>query len=182
MWLKTPQPTEKLPLTPLLRARAGHPISGYLTGEPLRCFVHFAAGRSWPCTDHACTLCKRQIAKRCYAYYPVMNEKRQIAIFELTAQAEEQLLHQMNPHSDVPTGHILIRRERGRRNLPCIVEWESKTKPKDTGSGALKQSELKSCLMRIWNLPETNGQKSEREYLADLNEIIKLKTTDTPQR
>ncbi len=179
MWLDQPPKAEKLALTPLMRAKANQPIDGYLNGEPLRCFVHFAAGRSWPCTGYQCVLCKKQITKRCYAYYPVCNSKGQAAIFELTAQAESQLLDQMSKISDVPCGHMSISRPPGRRNLPCTVKWVPSDPIKKSGNRDVDVKELQKSLMRIWKLPQMNGTSIESEYLAKLNEVIRLKTEHT---
>ncbi len=188
MWLNRPHEPEELALVPLLRARSNKPVSGELCGDPLRVFVHFAVGRSWPCTGFSCTLCKRQVAKRFYAYYPVRGSRGGTAIIELTGRAEGELLHQMNPHTDVPSGFIKVSRLSGKKNMPCKVEWKSIEEYKDTacvreddnkntGGGVLSESELKTALMRIWKLPTMNGEQEEREYLAKLNETIRLKTT-----
>lgn len=177
MWLDKPPQTEKPDLIPLMRAKAGRSISGHLCGEPLRCWVHFACNRSWPCTNRGCSLCKRQVARRCYAYYPVCNDDGKHAIFELTAQAESQLINQMQEFSNVPCGHVQIHRAGGRRNMPCEVTWTAPTNNKQTGGNSLDENELKTHLMRIWNLPTMNGTDEETEYLEKLNEIIRLKTT-----
>ncbi len=153
----------------------GHSVEGFLTGEPLRVFVHYAAGRSWPCTGRGCCLCKTQIAKRFYSYYPVANEKGQKAIFELTANTEAQLLSQMTPVSDVPCGHIYIKRGGGRRNAPCVVTWKESDNNHNGAGTTQTLDELKSSLMKIWCLPEQSPTSTEAEHVKIINQIIRLK-------
>lgn len=189
MWLDRPQTIDQKDLVPLLRAKPGREVEAKLTGDPLRCFVHYAAGRSWPCTGHKCCLCKRGIGRRCYAYYPVLGKREQIGILELTAQVEASLISQIEPFSQVPCGQVTLRRPIGRRNMPCTIEWKEPSNNKETGSDSdvphqdrgcttLTQSELETALMRIWNLPRRNGSMEETEYLEKLNETIRLKTTN----
>lgn len=189
MWLKTPPKPDQPDQIPLLRAKAGGFVEAKLTGSPLRCFVHFAANRSWPCTNRNCVLCKKGIGKRCYAYYPVLGKRNQIGILELTAQVEASLISQMEPFSQVPCGQITLKRPIGRRNLPCTIEWtepptykksgsDSDVQHKERGGDSLTESELESALMRIWNLPNRNGSMEEEEYLEKLNEAIRLKTSN----
>lgn len=176
MWLDKPPETTKAGTIPLLRARAGGRVEATLTGDPLRCFVHYAAGRSWPCTNHNCVLCKKSIARRCYAYYPVQGRTNNVGILELTANVEASLKSQMEPFSHVPCGSVILTRPPGRRNTPCSIEWMEPEENGKTGGRTLNEKELKAALMRIWNLPEMNGELEEREYLAKLNECIRLKT------
>ncbi|KKL60834.1 hypothetical protein LCGC14_2201340 [marine sediment metagenome] len=188
MWLDKPPQDDNPALTPLLRPKSGQQIVVELTGDPLRVFVHYAAGRSWPCTGFSCTLCKRQIAKRFYAYYPCRGNRGGLGIVELTALAEAQLTKQMEPFSDFPCGTIKVSRPAGKKNMPCKVEWfppdkykqtagSSHENNKQTGCRTPTEEELKESLMRIWNLPSMNGETEEREYLSKLNEIIRLKTS-----
>lgn len=187
MWLDRPQAPETKPLVQLIRPQAGSEVKGEIIGTPLRVFVHFAAGRSWPCTGFKCCLCAKGIPRRFYAYYPVIGKSGKVGIFELTAQAESQLLSQMEPVSQVPCGWVSIRRPPGRRNLPCAVTWEEPDEYKNRGSSTdtdkqnrtcatLTENEMKTSLMRIWNLPSMNGEEEENEYLDKLNEAIRLKT------
>lgn len=189
MWLDQPPQTKVPPQIPLLRPKPGERVRRKLTGDPLRCFVHFASNRSWPCTGQNCCLCKKQISRRCYAYYPTEGRDGIIGILELTAQAESSLISQMEPFSHVPCGIITVARPLGKRNNPCVVQWEEPTNNKERGSGnetnkrdrgckTLTQNEMKTALMRIWNLPPMNGTQDEYEYLETLNEVIRLKTTN----
>ncbi len=187
MWLN--QPEKDLPKTtiPLLRAKPGGTIEANLTGRPVRLCVHFAMHRSWPCTAQSCTLCKRGISRRFYAYYPVTGKGGNVGIIELTALAESQLIKLMGPFGDDPRGCIKVYRPGGRRNMPCSISWNiSETykksasrngdEPKQTTSGTLSEKELQDALMRIWKLPLLNGQLTEKEYLAKLNMAIELQT------
>lgn len=198
MWLNQPEEPGQPDQIPLLRAKAGRQVEGELTGDPLRLFVHYAAGRSWPCTGYKCTLCKRGIGRRFYAYYPVRGKKGQPGILELTAQAESSLISQMESFSQVPCGHVLLRRPPGKRNTPCVITWTEPTNNiktaggkeeenettdsgpgannKQRGNGTLTEKELKDGLMRIWNLPKEDDSLGENEYLERLNEVIRLKT------
>lgn len=178
MWLKSPDQSEAEPIIPLKRAKFNQPVGGELTGNPLRCFVHYAAGRSWPCTGHKCCLCKRGIGKRCYAYYPIMGKKGGVAILELTSLAEASLIKQMGPATDTPHGKVTVSRPPGRRNLPCDVQWTESENNKKSGGYPMDHSELAATLMRIWKLPSRNGQQEEKEYLETLNEAIRLRTTN----
>lgn len=177
MWLKDPPPLDTRPKIDLIRPKPGTSVEAQLIGEPLRCFVHYIAGRSWPCTGHGCTLCKRKIGRRCYAYYPVASGQNTVAILELTAQAESSLISQMAPFSDVPCGVIRVYRPSGKRNNPCSVKWTEPTNNKDRRCPQLNQETLQKTLMKIWQLPEPDGKLEENEYLTLLNEVIHLKTT-----
>ena len=187
MWLD--QPEKELPKNqiPLLRAKAGKTIEANLTGRPLRLYVHFAARRSWPCTASGCSLCKRGVAKRYYAYYPVIGREGNVALVELTSLVEDALITQMGPDVDVPSGNIELHRPGGRRNIPCSIQWNeseiykqtgggSKNDRKQTTSSTLTENEMKEALMRIWKLPKFNGTLSESEYLSKLNIAIELQT------
>ncbi len=176
MWLDRPPPPKKKELIKLLRPKPGEQICGHLCGEPLRLFLHFTSNRSWPCVGEECCLCKRQVPRRYYAYYPVHNEKGMLGIIELTSQAEDQLHQQMKEITDVAAGYICIGRDHGRRNNPLIVNWKESEEYKHRGSNQLKPAALQACLMRIWNLPSMNGTLTDREYLTSLNETIKQRT------
>lgn len=178
MWLKSPPKTDERGTIPLLRAQPGGCVAATLTGEPLRCFVHFAAGRSWPCTGHDCVLCAKNISKRCYAYYPVSGREGGQAILELTAQVEASLIQQMSPTTQVPCGHVVLKRAAGRRNMPCSIKWRGTDKLLLTASLPLTQNELKAALMRIWNLPTQNKTMKENEYLNLLNDMIDARTNN----
>ena len=177
MWLEKPMTDAGDPITPLLRCKSGGSIRANLNGPPLRCYVHYAASRSWPCTGPGCSLCKRAIGKRCYAYYPVIGQNGTVAILELTALTENSLITQMEPNTDYPQGEIYIKRANGKRNNPCTIAWKEQTNHIDRGGRHMDEEELKRCLMRIWQLPSPNGELSEKEYLKKLNEVIRLKTT-----
>lgn len=177
MWLDRPPPVKKKELIKLLRPRPGEQIFGHLCGEPLRLFLHFCTRRSWPCVGRGCSLCEREVPKRYYAYYPVHDNKGVLGIMELTSQAEDQLHQQMDPITDVASGQICVRREQGRRNNPVIVEWQQSENQKQTTSNQLTPAATQATLMRIWKLPPMNGNLSEREYLASLNDTIKQRTT-----
>lgn len=177
MWLNAPPKTETEPIIPLHRVRTGRSLKVDLTGDPLRCFVHFASNRSWPCTGHKCTLCERGVGRRCYAYYPCVDKFGAVAILELTSLTEASLIKQMGPAVDTPIGTVVVTRPRGRRNLPCTIEWSPEINIKKSARYPLDHSELERTLMRIWKLPLRNGQLEEREYLERLNEAIRLKTT-----
>lgn len=178
MWLSSPEKTESQPIIPLVRAKFDHPVGGELTGDPLRCFIHYCTGRSWPCTGHNCCLCKRGIGRRCYAYYPIMSKSGNVGILELTAQAESSLIKQMGPDIDTPQGTVTVSRPPGRRNLPCTVKWTESEHTLKRGGYPMERDELEKTLMRIWKLPLRNGQLEEKEYLERLNEAIRLRTTN----
>jgi len=175
MWLESPPPSDEKDMIPLLRAKTGSSVAATLTGHPLRCFVHFAAGHSWPCTNFHCVLCSKGISKRCYAYYPVSGREGGQAILELTAQVEASLIKQMSPVNQVPCGHVVLTRPAGRRNLPCSIKWRETDKLLQTGGQPLTQNKLEDALMRIWKLPRRNESMKEIEYLAQLNEAIRLR-------
>jgi len=179
MWLKSPMSEVKPATVPLLRPKAGGSISAVITGGPLRCFVHYCSGRSWPCTDHKCTLCKRGITRRFYAYYPCRGVTNNAGILELTAQTDAALISQMEPVTQIPKGQIKISRAGGKRNNPCQIIWREEEGPEYRGDASLNERELMEALMRIWNLPARNGEIEESEYLEKLNEAIRLKTTPT---
>lgn len=178
MWLKSPPKTDEKDMIPLLRPRSGDSVAATLTGEPLRCFTHFAANRTWPCTGHHCVLCAKGLSKRFYAYYPVAGREGGQAILELTAQVEDSLIQQMSPTTQVPRGHVVLSRPQGKRNTPCSIKWRGTDKLLLTASLPLTHSELKAALMRIWKLPRQNGKMKENEYLEQLNEAIRLRTTN----
>ncbi len=190
MWLDKPETELPKSSIPLLRPQPGKQVEANLTGRPLRCYVHFASRRSWPCTGEACTLCKKGITRRFYAYYPVTGRGENVGILELTALAESQLIKQMGPLSDQPCGSVKVFRPEGRRNLPCVVKWDISQTSKKSGSsaenedehrasGTLTDSEMKAALMRIWKLPIQNGTLTEKEYLAKLDVAIALQTKTT---
>ena len=187
MWLDKPQKEIPMNTIPLLRPAPGKMIEANLTGRPLRCYVHYARQRSWPCTGKDCTLCKKGITKRFYAYYPVAGRGGNAGILELTGRAESQLIKLLGPFSNEPFGTIELSRPGGRRNLPCNVKWDtSQTYKKSGGSSekgyktragdSLTAKEMKDALMRIWKLPIWNGTLSEMEYLDKLNIAIALQT------
>ncbi len=179
MWLDEPPPIPTAPQIPLLRPKPGASVSGRLCGEPLRCFIHFAANRSWPCTGRGCFLCGKKIGRRCYAYYPVCDQKNHLGIIELTSLAENQLITQMEPFSHEPCGVIKVYRPAGKRNQPCVVTWTEPKERKQTASSQLDGQTLKRALFRIWQLPDKNGEEDDTEYFKTLNEVISLKTRNT---
>ena len=176
MWLDKPPHVEEITQIPLLRAKANRPVRGKLAGAPLRCFIHYAAGRSWPCTGHGCVLCDKKIARRFYAYYPITGATGGIGILELTSLAEHQLIFQMEPYSHEPCGYIEVSRPPGKKNLPCSVKWMEPKTPQDRTRCTLSEKELKNALFRIWKLPAINGQDDESIYIRQLNETIRLQT------
>lgn len=176
MWVNQAPPDKKPTLTPLLRAKPGCEIYGRLCGEPLRVFLHFTAGRSWPCIGHCCCLCEEQIPRRYYAYYPVRNHKGVLGIMELTSQAESQLKKQMSPVTQVTNGQIWLRRGHGRRNMPCSIEWKES---EENGQPTLETIDIKGlqdALLRIWNLPIINDDQTETEWLRTINLCIAART------
>lgn len=187
MWLDKPEKELPRSTVPLLRPAPGKAIEANLTGRPLRCYVHFAMRRSWPCTGEICSLCKRGITKRFYAYYPIAGREGNVGILELTARAESSLIKAMGPFAENPCGTIKLARPGGRRNLPCVVKWIvtntykksggcSGEEDETRGSDSLTENEMKNALMRIWKLPIMNGKLTEKEYLKKLNVAITLQT------
>lgn len=181
MWVQQPPPVKKPALTPLLRVKPGGEIYGRLCGEPLRVFLHFAAGRSWPCIGRGCCLCKREFPKRYYAYYPVRDQKGVLGIMELTSQAEDQLQQQMNPTTQVTCGQVLLRRAHGRRNMPCSIEWKEYEENGQPTLETIDAQGLQTVLMKIWNLPDLNEYRHDREWLANINSIIETRTNNSQQ-
>ncbi len=175
MWVDRAPPAKKTGLIPLLRATADHSVSGRLCGEPLRIFMHFSNGRSWPCIGRGCYLCSENIPRRYYAYYPIRSKKGKLGIMELTSQAESQLDEQMSKVTQVVSGSVLLRREPGRRNMPCTIEWTLEMINDNPIVESIEVRALQRDLMRIWNLPNINEHQTEREYLEALNTIIKLR-------
>lgn len=172
MWVDQPQTEGGRPIVPLLRCRAGGKIERRLTGEPMRCFIHYACGRSWPCTGQSCWLCKMGVGKRFYSYYPVTNSEGAVAILEMTAQVENSLIEQMSPVTQVPRGMVTIKRDPGKANNPCSIAWQDYNPTELKSFKQLEQKELKRCLMRIWKLPELNGEQEDYEYLERINKAI----------
>ncbi len=179
MWVKQAPPDQKPALTPLLRPEPGCEIFGNLCGEPLRVFLHFASGRSWPCVGRGCCLCSREIPRRYYSYYPVRDQKGRLGIMELTSRAEDQLNKQMSPVTDVTSGRVVLRRASGRRNMPCTIDWQEAEQNGKPRCETISVKELQSALMRIWNLPDINQDLDEREWLASLNKTIEARTINS---
>lgn len=176
MWVKQTPPVKKTALTPLLRPGPGAEIFGHLCGEPLRVFLHYASGRSWPCVGRGCCLCEEQIPRRYYAYYPVRDHKNVLGIMELTSQAEDQLVHQMSPVTQVTCGRVWLRRGHGRRNAPCTIEWKES---EENGKAALKTldtRDLQNTLLHIWKLPIMREYENEDEWLRAINRCINART------
>lgn len=181
MWVQQSPPVKKSALTSLLRPKPGQEIYGRLCGEPLRVFLHFAAGRSWPCVGRGCHLCRREIPRRFYAYYPVRDHKGVLGIMELTSQAEAQLDQQMSPVTQVTCGQVWLRRAHGRRNMPCSIEWKVS---KENGQPSLETIDargLQKALLKIWNLPDMNENIDENKWLATINDIIESRTNNSQQ-
>lgn len=176
MWIENAPPVKKSDLTPLLRPRPGQVIFGKLCGEPLRVFMHFTSGRSWPCVGRGCCLCKREIPRRYYSYYPVRNEKGKLGIMELTSQAEDELQKQMNPVTQVTRGQVWLSRAHGRRNMPCSIKWEDSNNNGNSIVETIEVRGLQGALCRIWNLPIMNQDLSPSEWLETINNIIRQRT------
>lgn len=181
MWVQQSPPVKKSTLTPLLRPKPGQEIYGRLCGDPLRVFLHFVAGRSWPCVGRGCCLCKREIPRRFYSYYPVRNLKGVLGIMELTSQAEAQLVLQMSPVTQVTSGQVWLRRAHGRRNMPCSIEWKESEENGQPPLESIDTQVLQSALMKIWNLPDKNEYKADREWHATINKIINQRTLSSQQ-
>jgi len=177
MWITEPLKNQPKPTVPLLRPKAGGSVKAVLQGEPLRCYVHFASGRSWPCTVHHCSLCKRSIPKRLYAYYPVSGQQGCPGILELTATTDYLLSKQLDEYSQVAAGMVLVRRKPGKRNNPCVIEYTEHIEEEYRGGSGRDLVDLKNQLFRIWNLPLRNGETTEKEYLERVAETIRLRTT-----
>lgn len=176
MWVQQAPPVKKPALTPLLRPQPGCEIHGRLCGEPLRVFLHYTAGRSWPCVGRGCCLCEQQIPRRYYAYYPVRNEKGVLGIMELTSQAENQLNKQMSPVTQVTSGCICLRRGHGRRNAPCTIEWKESENNGLPTLKTLDSQELQNALLHIWKLPLMNDDQDEASWLSSINLCIAART------
>lgn len=179
MWVQQAPPVTKPALTPLLRPRPGCEIYGRLCGEPLRVFLHFASGRSWPCVGRGCCLCKREIPRRYYAYYPVRDHKNVLGIMELTSQAEDQLAKQMLPVTQVTSGQVWLSRAQGRRNMPCSIKWKESETNGQISVETLDVRGLQGALLRVWNLPQMDQDLDEREWLANINHIIEQRTLNS---
>lgn len=181
MWVQQAPPAKKPALTPLLRPKPGQEIYGRLCGAPLRVFLHFTSGRSWPCVGRACCLCKREIPRRYYAYYPVRSPKGVLGIMELTSQAESQLEKQQRGVTNVNEGEVMLRRAHGRRNMPCSIVWKEAEENGKAAVETLNVRELQSALLRIWNLPDMNLYVDVKEWLAATNKIIDARTISSQQ-
>jgi inactivated superfamily I helicase len=181
VWLDTPQPMEQDRSVPILRPQPGRSIQGELAGECLRCFIHWHKGRTWPCTGSGCELCKRETSRRVYSFYPVRGKNGQAGIIEMTALAEAQLLEQMSPHTQVPSGTITISRPPGKRNASCHVDWKPATEPSQPFMHTIDQKKwMEDALCRLWKLPRRNGEQTEEERTERLNQSIRksLETGD----
>jgi hypothetical protein len=172
MWVQHPDQSVPPPTIPLLRAPMGTPLTVALRGEPRRLFLHFAAGRTWPCTQHRCPICKRQIGHRLYAFYPCYTLQMKPAVLELTAQAEGSLLGQMSPHTDEPRGVVQVVRPPGRRNSPVQVRWQPERAEHARLPDALNVEQLENALLRVWGLPPRNGEASHEEWLERVAAVI----------
>ena len=179
MWVQKAPPDQKLALTPLLRPEPGGEIHGELCGEPLRVFLHYTSGRSWPCVGRGCCLCKREIPRRYYSYYPVRDQKGRLGIMEMTSQVEAQLDKQMSPVTHVACGRVILRRAPGRRNMPCTIDWQEAEENGKPRCETIDVRGLQTALMRIWNLPDNHQDLDEREWLASLTKIIKASPTNS---
>lgn len=181
MWVQKAPPDQKPAIIPLLRPKPGEEIHGSLCGEPLRVFLHYASGRSWPCVGRGCCLCKREIPRRYYSYYPVRGQKGRLGIMELTSLVEAQLDKQMSPVTDVTSGRVVLRRAPGRRNMPCTIDWQEEEENGKPRCESIDVKGLQSALMRIWNLPDRNQDFDESEWLDTLNNIINRRTTNSQE-
>lgn len=177
MWITDPQAGTANAPVPIVRATGQRPVRVALRGEPRRLFVHFAAGRTWPCTVVHCSLCRASVPRRLYCYYPAYDQHLRPCILELTAQAEAQLLTSMSPHTSEPRGVVQVSRSAHRRNSPVLVEWSEPPEKHATLADALSTEELERALLRIWGLPVRNGEVDDDEWLRRLAATIELRTS-----
>jgi hypothetical protein len=180
MWISHPIPDHSPPPIPILRAPAGKELRVLLRGEARRLFLHFAAGRTWPCVEGRCSLCKRGVARRVYAYYPCYTRSMSPAVLELTGQAEGALLAQMAAETDIPRGVVQVSRSPVRRNSPVEVVWSAEPAEHAGLPDALSPAALENALLRVWELPPRNGEADEAEWLARVAAEVERRTSPRP--
>jgi hypothetical protein len=177
MWVTEPDQGREPPPVPLMRAPAGKELRVLLKGTPRRLFLHYSAGRTWPCTMQHCSLCKRSLSKRLYAFYPCYTPSLRPAILELTAQAESLLLQQMEQFTHEPRGVVRVTRSPVRRNSPVEIDWSEEPAAHAGLPDALSETGLEVALLRVWGLPARNGEATDDEWLARVAEVVRLRTT-----
>jgi hypothetical protein len=165
----TMEPTH---FVPIVRPRPGTAARVLITGEVRWSMTHFYSGRTWPCTLHSCVLCSHSIPRRLYAFLPCLLPNHVQAILQLTAQAYNQLEKQFRPFADVPLGVAKVSRVGKAKNAPLKVEWSEPNEECRQLAKHAPELDVAAEMLRIWGIPERNGDACEEEYLRRVASFV----------
>lgn len=162
------------------RATANRPIQGLLIGEPTRVMLHWWKGKSLPCVANDrrdCCLCDKEVPVRYYAFYPILGKSGSIALVEVTATAEAELMDGLRMRSGSGVPVIKVFRAAGKKNNPLHVEVQFKTASESELESYSKNNpnpvQMKRSLCRLWNLPEWSDAEHVDSYFDRVGRWLK---------
>jgi len=156
----------------VIRVKPGHSVHGILVGTPTKSWIHYYNGKSLPCIrpqSASCPLCDEEIARRYYSWYPIRGRSGALALLELTASAEEELLSQAR---DIEKGELICInafRTDTRKNSPVRVKVEAEIVEPDAYESWWKNAPTEQVtqriLMSLWGIPHPGQEESTEAWL-----------------
>jgi len=153
-----PQANDK-PALPVART----PVSGNLRGiitchTPASCWVHWAAGKTQPCTAPDCPHCRQNLPRRWRLYVSIYipTNKRHL-ILELPDEPGRTILNHLAEHKSLRHTILAAYRLKPRPNgrVACHLEAGDPDRYKIP-----QPPDIPACLCTLWKLPQ-NGQPQE---------------------
>lgn len=161
-----PPQQQPRPALPITRTPTTGNLRGIITcHRPTSCYIHWAGGKSKPCTAPDCALCRARIGRRWRVYISIyLPQSRRHLILELPERPGRQLM--TVPPERPSLRHTIIAAYRiGRRaNGPVNVLLEAGDPEKYTIPGP---PDIEECLRTLWRL----DQPEEDHPPADCSKI-----------
>jgi hypothetical protein len=172
MFANAKPPTTEPLYTPVVNPKPGERLRVLITGDFLWTFTHYYTQRTWPCVQHRCPLCKRQIPRRLYAFLPCLTTNGQAAIVQLTALSAGELKQIYEPTQDDPIGVLTLERQTKQKNSHPTITFSPASPELRTKANNAEKPDVATAMLRVWKLKPKDPNEDDTDYSTALAAAI----------
>lgn len=165
-WTRVPPETPIIQTLPLRRTPPSKPMIGLITCRSfIGTYTHFYQGRTAPCEEEDCEICKQNQSARWHGYVSAITPKvHEHFLFEFTQGPAEVLFRYHQDHGSLRGALFqacrLSRRPNGRVHLQV-------TPQNLTGVKLPDPPDIKSILLHIWSANPVHDETESPLRIAD---------------